>query len=493
MKSNFNLKLLIVVMFLACFPASLTAQWQGASGPGVYYSNGVRNYYVNKNIPGQSSKNTEASYILLHRAYGLGSGLLEDHHVMGKISAVRGAAASRNRKWTVEVNTSSAYNQNMGSIIAYNEPAVLVLLTFNGMRYMAAEIVKDNMMNGISFTGYAKNESLQIVQGSEVADVEVFRQVDPVSINGSFYVDKQGVGVGMADPMYRIDAAGTLRSTAAKDRQYYVNLEISGQSLKGTGISYVLLHKTYTTGSTPIEEHHVLGKISAVRGSDDSWNRKWTVEVNTSSAYKSNRGSIISYNEAVRLVTLTYSGAQYLAAEISKESMLDRISFTGYAKNAYFRIVHDKNVSEVNLFADKDPISFNSGDLYLHRHGKVGIGVADPQYKLDVDGTIRAREVIIETTGADFVFADDYNLRSLQEVEQFITTHRHLPDIAPAESMQKNGVGLSELQTRLLQKVEELTLYVIEQEKKIEMQKRENEVQRKLLMELNEKINQLEK
>ena len=102
-------------------------------------------------------------------------------------------------------------------------------------------------------------------------------------------------------------------------------------------------------------------------------------------------------------------------------------------------------------------------------HDRVGIGTQNPQYKLDVKGGIRAQEVVVETTGADFVFADDYQLRPLSEVEAFITENKHLPEIQSAQEMQENGVSVSELQTKLLQKIEELTLYILQQEERIRL------------------------
>lgn len=99
---------------------------------------------------------------------------------------------------------------------------------------------------------------------------------------------------------------------------------------------------------------------------------------------------------------------------------------------------------------------------------KIGIGTINPQYMLDVRGTIRANEIIVNSGSADFVFADDYNLRSLSEVHQFIQEHKHLPEIQSAEQMEKNGVSVNELQIQLLQKIEELTLYLIQQEQTIQ-------------------------
>ncbi len=89
-------------------------------------------------------------------------------------------------------------------------------------------------------------------------------------------------------------------------------------------------------------------------------------------------------------------------------------------------------------------------------------------YKLDVNGKMRALEIVVNTTGADFVFEKDYELMPLDVLEQKIKTDKHLPEIASAAEMQENGVGLGELSTKLLQKTEELTLYIIELNKRIE-------------------------
>ena len=108
--------------------------------------------------------------------------------------------------------------------------------------------------------------------------------------------------------------------------------------------------------------------------------------------------------------------------------------------------------------------------------GNVGIGTISPDAKLTVAGNIYAREVRVTTNaGADFVFEDGYQLRPLSELAQFVQQNKHLPEIAPAAQMVEEGVKTGEFQIQLLQKIEELTLYVIEQEKRIEALEAENE------------------
>jgi hypothetical protein len=100
-------------------------------------------------------------------------------------------------------------------------------------------------------------------------------------------------------------------------------------------------------------------------------------------------------------------------------------------------------------------------------NGYVGIGTTTPKAKLDVAGTIRATEIKVEAQTADFVFEDNYPLRTLDEVEAFIKENGHLPDFCSAEEMKSSGVNLAEMNKLLLQKIEELTLYAIERDKEV--------------------------
>lgn len=110
--------------------------------------------------------------------------------------------------------------------------------------------------------------------------------------------------------------------------------------------------------------------------------------------------------------------------------------------------------------------------------GSVGIGttsVNDVNYKLFVETGIRTKKVRVDVgPWADYVFDNNYRLRTLDELENFVNENKHLPEIPSADEVQKNGIDLGGNQALLLKKIEELTLYVIDQNKKIEDLKREN-------------------
>ncbi len=110
--------------------------------------------------------------------------------------------------------------------------------------------------------------------------------------------------------------------------------------------------------------------------------------------------------------------------------------------------------------------SVSDRGVIIKESGNVGIGTNNPAQKLAVNGTIKAKEVIVETTGwSDHVFADDYALAPLSEVEEHIKANRHLPGIPSASEVAANGVSVGEMQAKMLAKIEELTLHVIRIEK----------------------------
>ena len=121
----------------------------------------------------------------------------------------------------------------------------------------------------------------------------------------------------------------------------------------------------------------------------------------------------------------------------------------------------------------------NGNDILIaESSGKVGIGTSNPDKELTVNGTIHSKEVLVDLNiPADYVFQkyytgfsnlkETYKMPTLEEVEAFTKENHHLPNIPSAGTIQKEGMQLSEMTNLLLQKIEELTLYTIEQEKRI--------------------------
>ena len=133
--------------------------------------------------------------------------------------------------------------------------------------------------------------------------------------------------------------------------------------------------------------------------------------------------------------------------------------------------------------------------MYVTQTGNVGIGTTDPDEKLTVKGKIHTQEVRVDMLGPrvpDYVFANDYKLKSLPEVENYIKQNNHLPEIPSAKEIESNGLMLAEMNLSLLKKIEELTLYAIEQQKENEKMKRYIEMQDARIDKLEEIIKKLE-
>lgn len=114
----------------------------------------------------------------------------------------------------------------------------------------------------------------------------------------------------------------------------------------------------------------------------------------------------------------------------------------------------------------------NQPVMYFRSTNKEGEGtwakVLNNMGNQAINGKLEAKEIKVTTTPtADFVFEADYNLPGLDFIESYVKEHKHLPEIASAKEMEQDGVNVGEFQIKLLQKIEELTLYTIRQEKKL--------------------------
>ncbi|MDA3616537.1 hypothetical protein [Polluticaenibacter yanchengensis] len=151
------------------------------------------------------------------------------------------------------------------------------------------------------------------------------------------------------------------------------------------------------------------------------------------------------------------------------------------------------------------PIDFMTGigaskpHMRLHSFGLLNLGEVETQkaraasnegYKLLVNGAIGAKRVKVTQTTfwPDYVFESNYKLASLSEVEAFIKANKHLPDVPPAAEVEKEGLDVGDTQALLLRKIEELTLYMIELNKKVEAQSQTIQAQHSIIETLKSQL-----
>ncbi|PYF74201.1 hypothetical protein [Pedobacter nutrimenti] len=229
------------------------------------------------------------------------------------------------------------------------------------------------------------------------------------------------VGIGALDPNYKLDVAGSINATGQAWFSYGNN-NVSGYSWTGAAL---------TTNSIEI------------------------VNNNKNDAGSSPTLVFHTYGSGGPQFRLASDGSKVLYLESAFSNSSRNPAPYGGGANSYFSRLHvDGSLSTV---------------------GNVGIGTTDTKgYQLAVNGNIRAKEIKVENANwPDYVFAKDYALPSLKETEKHIQEKGHLPGIPSAMEVKNNGVDLGELNAKLLQKIEELTLHLIAKDKQVQHQEKQ--------------------
>ncbi|MEP3387831.1 MAG: hypothetical protein ABJO02_06570 [Reichenbachiella sp.] len=262
---------------------------------------------------------------------------------------------------------------------------------------------------------------------------------------------------------------------------------------------YIDAPKDSQGNKLPIEFNWRGGGISPLKisgdgnvgiGTDDLGNYKLNVNGNT---YVN--GSItfptVSHNGATSATLLSFPVATdgfYIMTEQKSADKMDVLfRFRDNTTGDYFKLWFDDYRGPSY---DRYPlIVYGNGVHLVSDGGNVGIGTTSPSHKLHVNGEAYATRYRAPSnqTWPDFVFEEAYELNELDQVEKYIEKNHHLPEIPSAAEVAANGIDLVDMQAKLLQKIEELTLYVIDLKKENESQTKALQLQQKEIEKLKAK------
>lgn len=341
-------------------------------------------------------------------------------------------------------NTGFVFGRDM---VASGSNAIAI-----GSGYSSSAVMTNNIAKSIMLGAGSSNPSITIRQTSS-QDLPAF------------------VGVGTTAPQQQMHINGnTLISGSGKALLFATSASTTdgnfGIKYTGSGLNFYIPNNTNYLMYIRNNGYVGIGTSSPTEKLEVSGNAKATNITATSSVQSS---------------TLTVTGNVVFSALSGSSSKVLTIGSNGTLSSADMSEMNDgmgDHIATMNLNLNGKKIvgaTNGTNGIFVAQNGnvRIGAGTASPTKTLEVNGTIRSKEVLVEVANwSDFVFDKDYDLRTLMEVESYIKENGHLPDVPSAEEVKTNGVDVGEMNAILLQKIEELTLYIIELEKKIDgMQK----------------------
>lgn len=242
------------------------------------------------------------------------------------------------------------------------------------------------------------------------------------------YLSTGKVGIGDPAPYAKLDVAGDLRVTSSSAR---INLQ------RTDGTNYIDFNDL-----NPLH-------FRSMSSSNQNAATRMVIDSNGNVGINdSNPDSKLDVAGAIRVTTAD------ARINLQRTNGINYIDFNNL-NSLVFRSITSSDGSPSNR-------------MVITNTGNVGIATTTPQSKLAVNGTITCKEVEVTLSGfPDYVFKDDYNLMGLSEIEDFIDENGHLPNFPSEAHVIENGLGLADINVKLVEKVEELTLHLIEKEKEL--------------------------
>jgi len=316
-------------------------------------------------------------------------------------------------QWTT--GPGNINNTNTGNVLIGTTTSSNGLLQINGTGDLLS--LTSTSTNPAQFNAWNSSD-FRIIQRSNGAMTLWTNTIERMRI------DQYGnVGIGTTSPNAKLDVQGLINIGAAMNINTFTPATIHmGGSGNTTNAPYVVLENATPYGGwTPMSEFHITSDGTNVP------------EIGWTTGIRPGNMLVRSYG---------YSGG-----------------------------------GNINLQA-KGIINFLSNDvqrMVINNAGNVGIGTISPDQALTVNGTIHSKSVVVDANiFPDYVFKPTYHLTSLTDVKTYIDQNQHLPNVPSAAEVEKNGLNLGEMNKVLVQKVEELTLYLIDQNRQLADQQRVN-------------------
>lgn len=257
------------------------------------------------------------------------------------------------------------------------------------------------------------------------------------------------------------------------------NLKLTGLGVGDKSLDKVMVISTDGTVKSVLSSEFDSGVSSPWTISTGQLDYTGTVEVDgalASNSLNTGVGTFSSITTSTFNVTALPKGNTY-----DRILVEDGTGIIGYRElntfdfSPWTKVGDDLSYNDGNISTTKSVVS----DVATNEVAFIARGAGQDNFRVYGNGDIKARDLVLDqVTWPDYVFKGDYKLRTIEEVERFVKEHQHLPDVPSETEILENGMSVGEMNKLLLQKVEELTLYIIEQNKTIKAQQDEIEGQK---------------